>query len=414
MATNNMGDETWNENQYFFDVELNIESCFEGLIIKLMRRRDTLLNDLKMLREDFMHTNGGIIESLLKTKESRNEMKALLEKVDSEAAKESFIKALDDFDTQINTAENSLILKQQEISYLWDSKEFDRFLPNLGVVYKKTSKLEPARNYAGIEVPQIKFGRHGKKKGEFSMPRSFCIEEGEDRILVADGKNSRIQVWTLAGNYMLDFGKKHLKQPWGVCKTVDFVFVSDSELNAIFKFNLLNFQLIQRTKTKKGSNPGTQLSSPAALAVQGEQLYCVEYENNRISVFSLDLNFIGIFGKGLLVQPICIKTANEFIFVSEMDGTIKHFSEEWKLTKVFKRNHIFSSYVCCFCLDRNLNFFVCDRKRNTILVMSQDGKLIFSLNSTNWSCGSPFAIEITRDERLVCSLQNGEFSIIVL
>ena len=414
MACNNVKDETWNENQYFFDVELNIESCFEDLIIKLMHRRDSLLNELKTLREEFMHTNSENVESLLKLKQSRSEINILLEKVDSEATKESFIKGLKDLNTQINREESFLDLKQQEISYLWNSSEFDRCLPNLGVICKKISKIETGRNYVEIEEPQIKFARHGRKKGEFSLPRSLCVEEEQDRIFVADGKNSRIQVWTLNGNYVLEFGRKLLKQPWGVCLTVNFVFVSDCELNAIFKFNLLDFQLIQRTKPKKGSNPGTQLASPAGLAVQGEHLYVVENGNNRVSVFSLNLNYIGIFGKGLLEQPICIKTANNFIFISEMDGTIKFFSEEWKLIKVLKRSHIFSSYVGCFCIDKYLNLFVCDRKRNTILVMSQDGKLIFSLNSSNWGCENPFAIEITRDERLVCSFQNGEYSIVVL
>ena len=414
MACNNIGDDTWNENQYFFDIELKIESCFEGLIIKLMQRRDALLNELKTLREEFIHKNTHNFESLLKMKHSKNEMESLLERVDSEAAKESFIKALKDLNTQINREENSLNLKQREVSYLWNSSEFDRCLPRLGVVSRKTPKLEPGRNYDEIEEPQIRFARHGRKKGEFSLPRSICIEDEQDRILVADGRNSRIQVWTLNGNYVLEFGKKHLKQPWGICLAIDFVFVTDSELNAVFKFNLLDFQLIQRTKLKQGPTPGSQLSSPAGVAVRGEHLYVVEYGNNRISVFSLNLYYIGVFGKGLLEQPICIKATNEFLFISEMDGTIKYFSEEWKLTKVLKRSHIFSSYVGCFCVDKNLNFLVCDRKRNTILVMSQDGKLISSLNSSNWGCKNPFALEITKDERLVCSLQNGEYSIVVL
>ncbi|KAI6651961.1 hypothetical protein LOD99_4506 [Oopsacas minuta] len=414
MASNIGEDEAWDETQYFSDIELKIETSFEGVIIKLMNRRDYLLNELKFLRDKFSHDHKHNYESLFKMKQSRNDMRALLAKVESETVNNCFVKALQDLDTNIQTEEHNLSLKLREIWYLWDSNEFDRCLSNLGQVYKKITKnIESGRNYLSIVEPQIRFGRHEKKKGEFSQPRCFCIDEDKYRILVTDSKNSRIQAWTLNGKYLFEFGRKQLKQPWGICGTGGFVFVSDFELNAVLKFNLNDFKLVERTKCKKGINPG-QFSSLAGIAVMGGYLYVVEYGNNRISVLTLNLMLERVFGKGLLEQPLCVKTANKFIFVSEMDGTIKYFSQEGKLTKVLKRSHIFSNSVSCFCVDSNLNFLICDRKRSTILVMSQDGKLVISLNCSNWGCGTPFAVELTRDERIVCSLQDGEYSIVII
>ena len=409
-------DREWNETQHFSDLEILIENNFEDLIIKLLRRKDELLEELKILRDEFTLRHSESYDSLLKMRESRTEMISLLEKIESETAKESFQKTFQDLEENLQLEERKLLLKQKEVRYLWDPEEFDLCLPNLGKLNKKHPLKFPSQSsieYRDLTYPQMRFGRHGKKKGEFSFPRCFTIEEEKEKILVADGKNSRIQVWDLSGTYLFEFGKKHLKQPWGICVSLFFVFVSDFELNAIFKFDLNGFALIQRTQNKKGIDPGN-LSCPAGMAVKGEHIYIAENGNNRVSVLSMDLNFKALIGKGLLHQPMCVKTAVEQLFVNEMDGTIKQFSEEWKLIKVLKREHIFSNNVGCFCMDKDHNFLVCDKKRNTILVMSPEGKLILSINTAIWGCASPVDIEITRDDRVICSLQEGEYSIVIV
>lgn len=409
-------DEEWDETQYFSFLEIKIENSFEGLIIKLLRRKDELLEELRILRDEFTLSQSQSYASLLKMRESRSEIMSILEKVESETSKESFLKTLEELHSDIQTEEHKLSSKQKEVRYVWDSEEFDRCLPNMGKLHKKYTLKFPSQSsieYRDLTVPQIRFGRHGKKKGEFSFPRCFSVEEDKEKILVADGKNSRIQVWDLTGTYLFEFGRKLLKQPWGICISIYFVFVSDFELNAIFKFDLNGFALTQRTQNKKGIELG-QLSCPAGMVIQGEHLFIAENGNNRVSVLSMDLSFKSLIGKGLLHQPICVKTAVKQLFVGEMDGTIKQFSEEWKLLKVMKREHIFSNNVSCFCLDKDLNFLVCDKKRNTILVMSPEGKLILSINTANWGCESPTAIEITRDERVICSLQEGEYSIVIV
>ena len=416
MASKIERDEEWNETQYFSNLEIKIENCFEGLIIKLLRRKDELLEELKILRGEFIESHSESCASLLKMRESRNEMILILEKVESETAKESFEKTLQDLETNIQTEERKLHLKQEEVRYLWDSEEFDNCLPNLGKFHKKHKLKFPSQSsieYRDLTNPLMRFGRHGKKKGEFSFPRCFSVEEDKEKIIVADGRNSRIQVWDLTGTYLFEFGRKHLKQPYGIGISLFFVFVSDFELNAIFKFDLNGFTLLQRTQTKKGINPG-QFSCPAGMAIRGEHLFIAENGNNRVSVLSMNLDFKALIGKGLLHQPICVKTAVEQLFVSEMDGTIKQFSEEWKLIKVLKRDHIFSNNVGCFCIDKDLNFLVCDKKRNTILVMSPEGKLILSINTAIWGCESPVDIEITRDEKVICSLQEGDYSIVIV
>ena len=73
------------------------------------------------------------------------------------------------------------------------------------------------------DQPVSQFGSSGEGDGQFVSPTSVaCNSRGE--IIVADGKNHRIQVFDRNGKFLLKFGLEGdengpLKEPYGV--TVD-------------------------------------------------------------------------------------------------------------------------------------------------------------------------------------------------
>ena len=71
------------------------------------------------------------------------------------------------------------------------------------------------------------FGRFGKGKGEFSNPRGVVIDNDNQRMFIADLSNSRIQVWSLEGDYLSEFGGDILKGPWEIVLCDNSIYISD-------------------------------------------------------------------------------------------------------------------------------------------------------------------------------------------
>ncbi|XP_063689826.1 E3 ubiquitin-protein ligase TRIM71-like isoform X2 [Bolinopsis microptera] len=148
-------------------------------------------------------------------------------------------------------------------------------------------------------------GRKGNKAGEFDRPRSLAITS-EGNIVVADTGNQRVQVFTGDGEYLFAFGDLgkgpgQFKGPHGLA--VDHknnIYVADLYNHRIQVFD--ESGKFVRSFGKEGRLEG-ELSEPRAIAFtpstspgEAGNLLVAEMENQRVTMFSDDGQYLCIYG----------------------------------------------------------------------------------------------------------------------
>ena len=117
------------------------------------------------------------------------------------------------------------------------------------------------RNYTQLSKPVKVFATFGEGQGEFSDPRGVVIDNDNQRMFIADGNNSRIQVWSLEGDYLSEFGGDILKNPWEIVICDHSIYISDCSGHFLSKWCLNTFNLLKKSNTSEGSESG-QLDGP--------------------------------------------------------------------------------------------------------------------------------------------------------
>ena len=140
------------------------------------------------------------------------------------------------------------------------------------------------------------FGKEGPGEGEFSYPRSVCMD-GEGHVVVADWGNNRIQVLTKDGKPVFKFGDSgsgKLNGPIGCIYHKNMFIVSDWLKHCLKVFD--SSGKFMHKIGEEGKADG-QLCYPHGLCVEkyGNRqnlLVCDSY-NGRIQQFTVDGCFTG-------------------------------------------------------------------------------------------------------------------------
>ena len=101
------------------------------------------------------------------------------------------------------------------------------------------------------------FGSQGGGKGEFEHPYGVAVSPDDHHLYVSDNNNHRVQVFTLEGRYVSEFGTDQLKRPFGLTVTCDgSVLVADGKNYCVAVFD------------KKGKLVGSiAVEAPTGLAI---------------------------------------------------------------------------------------------------------------------------------------------------
>ena len=89
--------------------------------------------------------------------------------------------------------------------------------------------IERIPEYVGREHPIISKCKVGNGKGEFRNPRGITFDKIQNKLYICDSSNCRIQVFNTDGKYLNSFGNDQLLNPFGICVSKDFVFVTDEK-----------------------------------------------------------------------------------------------------------------------------------------------------------------------------------------
>ena len=209
-------------------------------------------------------------------KSSKQEMEQLYGTLKSEAARKSLKKSIDELSEQISESDNRYL----DLSFVCETNDFEWRISQLGVLSKIKKKEIIVRDYSSIQKPLLSFGKLGQAGSQFKSPRGILVDEDNSRIFVTD-HNHRIQIWSMDGNNLSEFGNNTFDWPWEIILHDKCLYVSDFGTHLVTKWCYDTFCLIAKSNTTRGLKHG-QLYCPAGLDIDCGEVFIVDYGNQRV------------------------------------------------------------------------------------------------------------------------------------
>ena len=368
----------------FIELEQLIHSTFDRIIGAATEKRDQLLVQLNDMKLDYLNKE-----------ETRKKQVSELEKMIKQQK-------------EMNIEQNSIVKVQEEqIKNLQkELKKYEKPTP-VPVPGHSTegleSLLEQLRRFGTIEElggpyrerinPVKKFGTHGNEKGEFCYPCGLTLYRNES-IYIADTYNSRIQIFSTAGEFVAEFGGGQLYRPHSIALNDKWVFVSDYIRNALFKFQITNNKFV--CQSGKG-----ELNCPNGITVDtnGEVLVA-DCGNNRIAILNSELKLVRKIGKDKLRYPLDVKINKNTIFVADNNeiNNIHIFTKSGDIIRSFiklENGTVFNR----FCFDLNNNIIVSDSINKLVQIYTINGELIHKIVCND----HPRGIAVDDNNNIICA-----------
>jgi DNA-binding beta-propeller fold protein YncE len=161
-------------------------------------------------------------------------------------------------------------------------------------------------------------------------------------VFVADGGNNRVQVLTPTLDFHASVGEGELECPSGVCASDDIVIASERGAHRISVFRRGDGALLRRFGSK-GRDDG-QLMYPLGLCftlVSGDRHVAVaDCNNHRVSVFSVEGEFVRHVGVGVLKYPygVACSAFDELVVADNGNKRVAVFSGSGELLTTMGRS----------------------------------------------------------------------------
>ena len=218
MATNIQDVAPYDTIAHFNYTSILIRRTFNVLIEQLIKRRDTLCQEVAQLRDDFHSKESERVATIEELERAQQHLKQMSLKIN------------------IN-----LSVQEQAVSMYQEVKRKQSFpipLPNLSFSCPTLSLLQSQIEQFG-EVVQLKAPKYSEKKqpiltawkkgkGEKKLDgMGLSLDEVNEKVYIADSGNHRIQVLSFQGEFLSHFGEEVLSYPWGISVSDDYIFVTD-------------------------------------------------------------------------------------------------------------------------------------------------------------------------------------------
>ena len=383
MATNEPMEAPVNEFADFDRVATGIKDTFEPLIQQLIERRDALLRELQEMKDDYYTKETNRKAARVELLETQQHLQELSLKVNEN--KEYHQQATDIYKERIQQLETPTKLPLPFLSCP-TLNELRTAIAEFGEV--KECKLD----YSLKKQPVLAVGKRGSNDNELDRAAGLALDEINQLIYIADWCNKRIQVVSFEGKFLKRFGQDILKEPWGIAVTEDNVFVTDWGLHALLQFRKKDCKLVRRTGTE-GAGEG-QLDGPRGLCSDyNGDIYVADFGNNRVSVFSKQLQFLKCLGTQQLKTPVDVKvTPNSLVILDYSPNCIHFYSRIGDLLSSCvtqgEDGMVYQPYF--FCLDTAGNILITDYMRNDVKILSPSGHLIHEIGKEGHGRGELF------------------------
>jgi DNA-binding beta-propeller fold protein YncE len=175
---------------------------------------------------------------------------------------------------------------------------------------------------------------------QFKNPYQVWVAS-DDFVFVAEYGNKRVQVLTPRLDFHSFVGVGQLSGPAGVSADHDIIMVSEDDAHRISVFKRGDGALLRRFGSG-GSGDG-ELDRPQGLCfMSGHRHVAVaDYYNHRVSVFSVEGEFVRHVGVGKLSLPagVACSAFDELVVADNGNNRVVVFSASGELLKTMGRGH---------------------------------------------------------------------------
>ena len=266
---------------------------------------------------------------------------------------------------------------------------------------------ELSPEYFGRENPVLTACYKGRKNGELNNPFGIVLDRARNEVYVCDKGNSRIQVLSTIGEYVRQFGRDHLIEPFDICiSQQDELFVTDRATQCVLKFSLTG-KFLKRAGSR-GSKPG-QFNGISGLCCEAGLVYICDLSTQTIQILDSELSFIKRFGYGELSSPSDIHILSDTIYILSLDNNCMYcYNRDCTLQKkivLFGQEQVMTT-AWFLTIDKKGNFLITDQSLGQIRIFSSKGVLSNILGRGQL----PFLNGITLDnfDRVICVCSSKE------
>jgi DNA-binding beta-propeller fold protein YncE len=184
-------------------------------------------------------------------------------------------------------------------------------------------------------------GGEGAGPLQFRGPRQVWVAS-DDFVFVAEYFNHRVQVLTPMLDFHCFVGVGQLNSPAGVCANDEIVVVSETLAHRISVLSRGDGALLRRFGSAESGDD--QLTWPRGLCFTSGQRHVAvaDYNSRRVSVFSVEGEFIRHVGVGTLSQPagVMCSADDELVVADAGNQRVAVFSGSGELLKTMARDAI--------------------------------------------------------------------------
>ena len=413
------------EKDIFFQIEMLICEKFREIQEVISLRKDILLSELGILREEHRSKYKIRSKSIEGLEMLQSQMENII--VQDNVTSQFYTRQLSDIRSEIENTQKSIPtpnikLKCDIEALLTAVRCFGEVLevsPVKVVPLRPSPPLVPrpkpiseraSFDYESKSNPSRSFALRGSCQGYLKTPRAVHYDDTGNRIFVADGGNNKIVIYSPKGDFISEFGHMELRNPCGVVVSESFCYVTDMTLNIICKFELSMFRLLSVSRQNELREP-----KGIALDQSADELYVVDRnKGNRIWVYNTEPSFERVFDTQILNSPRDVKVTSENVFVLDSSVFCLHcFTKQGvKLQSIIQQpESIESPYF--FTLTRDGNFLLGGQWDGFLKVFSQQGKLIHSVGTSSLSKECPKMVRgvcVTADDDIVCGFYHGNYA----
>ena len=264
-----------------------------------------------------------------------------------------------------------------------------------------------SRDLSQVNVPFIHIGQFGEPSREFHQPRGICIDQTSDHIYIVDRLTRNVQICTINGDYVREFGGCDLNNPDSITLLNGYAFISNSEPSFILKYSLRDYSLDSKTDN---------VEHPFGISSNGNEVFVCETDSNRISVFDDHLSKQRILDSVRLSWCWTIQVVDDIIHALEVcqNCILKIHSISGHLIGkvVINQDGLSFHHAYYFSIDECSNYYITDYC-NYIKILNPTGALIKSIDTSTLNCFLPRGIAITKNNLIVVVFRSGFYSLLV-
>lgn len=221
---------------------------------------------------------------------------------------------------------------------------------------------------------------------DFRLPKGLAVHGASGRIYVADMGNECVKVCGATGNVLESIGEGTLREPYGLLLVSRVLYVTDTELNSLFAFDVSAKSLLG-AYGKKGENRGG-LCQPKGLALdQDEFVYVCDSGNDRVAIYTTKLEFVKPLSWDSIKKPLNVAFSNNKMYLlCDSNPCLFIMNSDGQQTALISNGYEYSVMPTgFFCVDREERIVI-SCYGGVVRVFDKNSRMLGSRNVAEHSC----------------------------